>query len=270
MDTAPLAPIFQASGPFASALVDVSRDSENAEQEHELRVRTACEALADQGADEATVSAVRDRLGEVVDRPAPVGRFVVAAGGSVLLDELVGVRVDQPLASSGPLPDLGAWVQHRDSTLTFVLAVVDHLGGDVGVYHSDVPEPVDETTVEGESHHAHKVPVGGWSALRYQHVTENVWRKNAEEVADEVLARITDGIPVVLLAGDPQSRPMVRDKLSDSEATVVELESGTRAEDGGDEAMQQAIREALLQQLLERRLALSHELKDRLGRDHAV
>ena len=63
---------------------------------------------------------------------------------------------------------------------------------------------------------------------------------------------------------------MVLDKLADGQATVVELESGTRAEDGGDEAMQQAIREALLQQLVERRLALSHELKDRLGRDHAV
>ena len=43
-------------------MVDVSRDSENADQEHEPRVRTACESLADQGADEATVAAVHDRL----------------------------------------------------------------------------------------------------------------------------------------------------------------------------------------------------------------
>ena len=270
METAPLSEIFQSSGPFATALVDVSHDSENAEHEHELRVRTVCESLAEQGAEAGTVDVVRERLSATAERAAPVGRLLVTAGDKVLLDELLGARIDQPLASYGPLPDLSPWIQHRDSTLTFVLAVVDHVGGDVAVYDSDVPEPTDETSVEGETQHAHKVPVGGWSALRYQHVTENVWRQNAGEVADEVLARLEEGIDLVLLAGDPQSRPMVLDKLANNSATVVELESGTRAEDGGDEAMQQAIREALMQQLVERRLALSHELKDRLGRDHAV
>lgn len=269
MQTAALADVYAAPGPFATAFLDVSHDSENGDREHELRVRAACESLTAQGADETVVSAVQARLGELVSRSAPVSRLVVANRLGVLFDDLAGTRVDQPLATWGPLPDLGAWLAHKDSVSTFVLALVDHEGGDVAVYDSDVPEPEEESTRGGETHRAHKVPTGGWSALRYQHVTENVWARNAQDVAEQVNTHVLEGAQLVLLAGDPQSRPIVRDAL-DQHAIVVELETGTRAEDGGDEALQQAIREALLEQTVQRRLSINHELKDRLGRDHAV
>jgi release factor family 2 len=87
----------------------------------------------------------------------------------------------------GPLPDLSGWVRHRDSVVEFVLAVVDHEGGDVAAYDSDVPDPHEQSTVGGETLHVHHVPVGGWSALRYHHVTENVWAQNAKAVADQVM-----------------------------------------------------------------------------------
>jgi Bacterial archaeo-eukaryotic release factor family 2 len=271
METAPLSDVFNSPGPFATVLVDVSPDNENAEQEHELRVRSAVDALTEQGADESVVSQVRQRLEELVHRPAPVARVVVANAQGVLLDEVAGFRVERPVASYGPLPDLAQWVEHRDAVTTFVLALVDHEGGDVAVYDSDVPEPEEETQAGGETHHVHKVPVGGWSALRYQHVTDNVWIRNGKDVAAKVREHVDNGIGLVLLAGDPQSLGIVRDELADVQgATVVELESGTRNEDGGDEAQQQAIREALMAQAVERRLGFSHELKDRLGQDRAV
>jgi hypothetical protein len=270
MDTATLSSLFQAPGPFATVLVDVSRDDENAAHAHELRVRTACEELAGQGADDAVVKAVEERLGDLVNRPAPVGRLVVANADGVLLDDAAGVRIDQPVATWGPLPDLGRWLEHKDGVTTFVLAVVDHEGGDVAVYDSDVPQPEAETSAGGETLHVHKVPAGGWSALRFQHVTENVWSRNAAEVADQINTHLRAGHDLVLITGDPQSVPRVRERLEDTEVTVVELDSGRRSEDGGDEAMQQAIREALMEQTVQRRLALTHELKDRLGRDHAV
>lgn len=177
MDTTTLSSVFSARGPFATVLLDVSHDSENAEQEHELRVRAACDDLAAQGAHESLVETVRERVAEKVTRPAPVARLVVANDDGILYDEVAGFRVDQPVRA---------------------------------------------------------------------------------------------GADLVLLAGDPQSRPLVRERLSGGTATVVELESGTRAEDGGDEAMQQAIREALLEQVVQQRVALTHELKDRLGRENAA
>jgi hypothetical protein len=270
MNTGRLSTLYDASGPFATVLLDVSHDSENGEHEHELRVRAAIEELSDRGAPETLLEDVSARLGELVKEPAPVSRLVVATTSGVLLDEVSHVRVDQPVVTWGPLPDLARWAEHQDTLTQFLLAIVDHEGGDVAVYDSDVPDPQEETSVGGETHHAHKVPVGGWSALRYQHVTENVWARNAEAVADEVLSHVRSGIRLVLLAGDPQSLPTVLARLEDTPATVVQLDTGTRNEDGGDEALQQAIREALMAHVVSRRLEDAHTLRDRLGRGEAV
>jgi Bacterial archaeo-eukaryotic release factor family 2 len=270
MKTTRLSTLYQASGPFATVMLDVSHDNENGEHEHELRVRAAAEDLAQQGAPDSVVSEVTARLGELVDDAAPVGRIVVANESGVLFDDRVHARVDQPLVCWSPLPDLARWVEHQDAVTPFVLAIVDHEGGDVSAYSSDVPEPDEQESVKGETNRVHKVPVGGWSALRYQHVTENVWARNAEAVADEVVGHIRDGYRLVLLAGDPQSRPTVLARLEETPATVVELDTGTRAADGGDEALQQAVREALMDQVVTRRVESAHALRDRLGADNAV
>jgi hypothetical protein len=270
MKTAMLTDLYANQGPFATVMLDVSHDTENGEHEHELRVRATREALTEQGAPGEVVEQVAERLGQLVGQPAPVARTVVASPGGILLDEINHFRVDTPVARWSPLPDLTRWIERQDALTPFVLAVVDHEGGDVAVYHSDVPEPAEQASVGEPSHREHKVPTGGWSALRYQHVTENVWARNAEAVADRIVHHVRDGYRLVLLAGDPQSLPVVRARLKDSPATVVELGTGTRARDGGDEALQQAIREALLEHAVARRLELAHEVKDRLGAGAAV
>jgi hypothetical protein len=270
MDTSTLQTTFQSSGPFATVLVDVGHETENGAHEHELRVRAACDQLRAQGADEAVVEAVAGRLGEQVEQRSPVARLVVANADGVVLDEVAGVQVDQPVATWAPLPDLVQWISHRDAAVTFVLALVDHEGGDVALYDSDVPEPEEEAFVGGEERFVHKVPAGGWSALAYQHNTENVWARNADAVVDEVVGHLRRGHRLVLLAGDPQSRGIVRDKLADTEAEVVELESGTRAQDGGDEALAQAIREALMEHVVGRRVTVVHELRERLGQQQGA
>ncbi|MGY2702960.1 MULTISPECIES: baeRF2 domain-containing protein [unclassified Nocardioides] len=266
MDTSTLSELFQSSGPFATAFVDVGHENENGEHEHELRVRAACEQLRDQGADDKVVALVAERLGELPAQPSPVARVVVANADGVGYDELASTRVDVPTATWAPLPDLARWIEHRDSAVTFVLALVDHEGGDVALYSSDVPAAEEEASVGGEERFVHQVPVGGWSALRYQRNTENVWARNAEAVVDEVVGHVRRGHRLVLLAGDPQSRGLVRDKLAGTEAELVELETGSRADDGGDDAQAQAVREALLEQVVTRRLGRVHELRERLGR----
>lgn len=266
MDTSSLRPAVESSGPFATALVDVARDSENGAHEHELRVRAGTDALSEQGAPAELVEQVRERLAEPLSRPSPLARLVVAGADGVVLDETASFRADRPVATYDPLPDLAAWVGHRDSSVEFVLALVDHEGGDVALHDSDVPEPTEESSVGGaDLEFVHKVPTGGWSALRYQHTTDNVWAENARAVVDEVLRHVRRGHRLVLLGGDPQSRGLVRDGLAGTEAELVELESGTRNDDGGDEALQQAVREALLGVVVERRLALTRELAQEVG-----
>ena len=271
MQTTQLSSVYSATGPFASVTTDVSHDTENGEHEHQLRVRSACETLTNLGADQAVVDLVSERLGELVKEPSPVARTVVAtAADGIVLDEVTHARVDRPTVAWGPLPDLSGWVRHQDSVVEFVLALVDHEGGDVAVYDSDVPDPHEQSTVGGETLHVHHVPVGGWSALRYQHVTENVWAHNAKAVADEIMHHVRNGQKLVLLAGDPQSRPVVLESLADAPATVVEVASGTRSADGGDEALQQSIREALMEHVVARRLEIIDALKDRLGQAGAA
>lgn len=269
MHTTDLSPLLQTPGPYATVFVDVSHDSENGAHEHELRVREACDQLAAQGADTSVIDQVAERLSEPVDRPSPVARLLVATAAGIAYDELASTQVDRPVATWDSLPDLGAWVTHRDASVDFVLALVDHEGGDVTVHDSDVPEPELEIRAGGEVEFIHKVPTGGWSALRYQHNVDNVWQRNADAVVDEITRLVRQGHRLVLLAGDPQSVGMVRDGLGDgagAQATLVELPTGTRSEDGGDEALQQAVSEALLHHVVQRRTALVHRFKEAQGR----
>ncbi|HEU4946784.1 MAG TPA: Vms1/Ankzf1 family peptidyl-tRNA hydrolase [Kribbella sp.] len=266
MDISRLAPLFQAEGPFASVTLDVSRASETAAQARNLRLRSATEELGRLGADREVIDQVAARLSERVDEPAPVARTVVATAADVQLDELVHQHIDQSIVGWGALPDITGWLELASRNIPFVLALVDHVGGDVAVYRSDVPQALEESSAGGETEFVHKVPSGGWSALRYQHVTENVWSRNAEAVADEVESRIREGNRLILLAGDPRSKGEVARRLETSPATVVELESGSRSEDSGGDALQHAIRQALLEHSVARQQELAHTLQDRLGR----
>src|SRR3954462_8079870 len=95
MDVSFLAPVFAATGPFATACADVTHTTENAGTELELRVRAVAERLTEQGAPEAVVEAVRSRLLEGNDGGSAgtaKGRAVGGApDGSVVLDPaLVG------------------------------------------------------------------------------------------------------------------------------------------------------------------------------------
>ena len=270
MDTAVLTPVYRSAGPFATVLADVGHESEDGAHAHELRVREACDRLRDQGADDAVVDLVAARLGEVVSEPAPVMRLVVAGPEGVAYDEVAHARVDRPVATWGPLPDLVRWIEQRDATVSFVLVLADHEGGDVAVYASDLPAPEDSESITGSTENVHQKGADDWGALKFQHRTENVWKHNAVEVAEHVMSRVRAGTRLVLLGGDPRSRSLVRERLNESEAEVVELDHVSRAEDGGEDALREAIRAALLDQVVRRRLDRVHQLRERLGRGEAV
>src|SRR4051794_11299476 len=98
--------LFQDPGPFASAYVDLSMDSEDGRDLVELNVRRACDTVTDAGAPEAVVDAMRTALSVVPEGPAPQSRFVVATERGVLLDEVTRTRRDETSAAWSPLPDV--------------------------------------------------------------------------------------------------------------------------------------------------------------------
>jgi hypothetical protein len=72
------------------------------------------------------------------------------------------------------------------------------------------------------------------------------------------------------VAGDPQARPRLIEALGNVSATIVEIDHGSRSEDGGEEALQADLQETLREQVLVRTLAELHELRDRLGQGTRV
>lgn len=270
MQTARIAHLYDDPGPFASVLVDVSRDHEDAAHEVELRAREVREQLSEQGAPDQVAVAVADRLVTNPHQPAPLSRLVVATERGVLLDETMHERTSRPQAVWAPLPDLHRWIAAQDGSLPFVLAVVDHEGGDVGLFRSELANADEQAAAGGGTEAAHEEDASGRSHQRYQNVTETIWHRNAEAVVDQVLSHVRAGVETVLIAGEPRSRSDVETMLESTPADVVQLETGSRAADGGGEALWGAVHDALVATVAGRRLQVAHELRDRLGTGRSV
>jgi hypothetical protein len=271
MKTDSLASIYSDPGPFASAYLEVSRDQEQGDRIVELGVRAVGEELAEQGAPLEVVSDVQERLLRSTGQPAPISRCVVASERGVLFDELTRSHHTQPVATWGPLPDLVAWLRDKSRQIPFVLALVDHEGGDITTYSADDMEPEREASVGEPSKYEHKVRGGGWSHLNWQRSAETIWAKNAAEVAAEIERQVRNGPQLVILAGDVRSRGQVIADLPDTiAADVVVLDRAGRPVDGGDDALAKDVESALRDVVVSRQLKLVHELKERMGRGQSM
>jgi hypothetical protein len=135
MDVSFLQPIFAATGPFATVCADVTHTTENADTELDLRVRAISEKLTQEGAPDAVVEVVRGRLLEGNDGGEAGtlrGRaLVVAADGSVVLDQAL---VDAPLreiAEWSPQPDLTPVLRQLPGRVPHIVVVTDRVGADI-------------------------------------------------------------------------------------------------------------------------------------------
>jgi hypothetical protein len=266
-----LAAIYADPGPFASAYLEVSRDQEQGNRVVELAVRAVSDELAAQGAPSEVVSAVAERLGQSTGQPAPISRCVVATERGVLLDELTRSHHAQRVAAWAPLPDVAVWLRDASQQVPFILALVDHEGGDVTTYSADDMAPEREASVGEPSKYEHKVRGGGWAHLKMQHTAENVWAQNAVEVAAEIERQIRTGPDLVILAGDEHSRSLVTDHLPDTlSAEVRVLDRSGRPVDGGDDALAADVESVLRDVVVARQLRMVHELKERMGRGESV
>ena len=271
MKSEPLASIYADPGPFASAYLEVSRDQEQGNRVVELAVRAVSDELATQGAPAEVLKAVEERLGQSTGQPAPISRCVVATERGVLFDELTRSHHAQSVATWGPLPDLAAWLRDASQQVPFVLALVDHEGGDITTYSADEMGPEREASVGEPSKYEHKVRGGGWSHLKWQRSAETVWARNAAEAAAEIERQVRTGPDLVILAGDEHSRSLVTEQLPDTiSAEVRILDRSGRPVDGGDDALAADVESVLRDVVVARQLKMVHELKERMGRGESV
>ena len=264
-------PVFDAEGPFTTVRCDVSRHTEHSAHDIEVRWESLVKELDAEGAPPEDVAAAGDRLLADTHAVGSWERTVVVCGGEVLMDDLRPARQeDLAVATHGLLPDLADWAAEASDRLPFVLAVIDREGADVSAYDGWHGE-AEMRDVEGETHHLHKVPGGGWSHRRYQQTTEDAWHANASEVAEEVVGLVKAHRPrVVLLSGEPGMRADVAEQVAatlpvDSPTAVHQLESGARSEGASTEALWTEVRAVLDAE----RVADEQRLVERVARARA-
>jgi hypothetical protein len=234
MDVSFLEPVFTASGPYATVCADVTHTTENADQELELRVRSVAEQLQQQGAPEVVVEAVRSRLlegNEGGDAGTLRGRsVVVAADGTVVLDEVLADVPRDPVVAWSPQPQLLPVLRQLAGRVPHVVVITDRTGADVSVA-SLAGRPEKEEAIQGDTFHMRKVKVGGWAHNTYMHTAENQWEENVGLVADEI-SSLARRLPLrfVLVAGDVRARQILSDKVEKAWSDlVVTMEEGGRA-----------------------------------------
>ena len=226
MDVSFLEPVFTASGPYATVCADVTHTTENADTEVELRVRALAEQLTEQGAPEDVVEAVRSRLleanegGEVATLRGRA--IVVAADGSVVLDQPLVDSPRQEIAEWSPTPDLLPILRQLPGRVPHIVVVTDRVGADISVA-TLVGKPEIEDEVEGDSFQIRKFQGGGWAHHRYQH--------NADNVAERIASLVRRLHPAfVLVAGDIRARQILTDRASDLWSDlIVSMDEGGRA-----------------------------------------
>ena len=248
-------------GPFATAYADVSRVAAAGDDEVALTARAAHAALVEAGAPAAVATSVQEALGASTHEGGEVARVVVASAQGVVFSALVRGRRPQPTTSWGALPDLGPWLADATLVVPFVLARVDHAGGDVSTYGDGATGPLrDVAEAGGDSSFLHKT-----GADSHEHSVEEEWKRSADDVAAEIARQVTAGPSLVLIGGEPDAVSEVKAKLSHLEAEVVELSGGRRHADGGTEAFDEEITGALRGHVVAANLDVLAQLKQRLG-----
>ncbi|GAA4378886.1 hypothetical protein [Paeniglutamicibacter cryotolerans] len=227
------ASLYRRDGAWCTALVDVSLGTTAAREAVDQLPDTVSRLLTSQQAGPSDIAALAGALVPAEGYSSPVARFVAVNNGEVVVDEIIsGIAVGAPEVDCGPFPNLVPLARARGGQFPYVVAEVGRDGGEIRLHHSGYEGWTEERKVAGdadEAHHAKKVP-GRYSEAANQANTEEVWRRNAEEIAVQIdeLAR-ENYARLIVLAGDVKARELVGSRLAEANrANVRVLDQHTR------------------------------------------
>ncbi|WP_306187424.1 hypothetical protein [Streptomyces sp. MK5] len=240
-----LEPLYKQPGPFASVYLDTSRDAaiEDPDAAIQLRWRHLRDALASEGADRDSLTAVAGTVGSDTDVPGTHGQAVFTAHGRLaLLDELPAPPA-RDIAHFGTLPDTMPLIVQRAPGIPY-LAVHVHYGG----RHST--EATGAVRIEAEA--------GMWPLTKVvpghrldEEIPVTDWMRAAGEVGRELAghARRID-VEAVVVAGDVWARGiLVRRLPAGLRGQVVTVEGAGESQPG------RALLERKLDELFRGRMA---------------
>lgn len=259
--------IYSHSGPFVTLHMDVSRNTEDAPQQMDARWTTASRELENAGVDKALIDQIGERMHEQTDVPGEARRTIVAADGQIVFDDVrAGHTIWPETTTVGPLPDLSGWLHQVDGQMPFVLVTADREGADIDFYRAMSKPDAAHQEVHGDTLHITKVPQGDWAQKQFQQRAENVWHKNAREVADAVRTACAEHRPrVVVLAGDERARADIVDELQGLQCDVEQVTAGGRAAGSSAEALWDEVRQVLARVEAHDQQAVTDRLMEKTG-----
>ncbi|MGW3951240.1 baeRF2 domain-containing protein [Streptomyces sp. NPDC004752] len=164
-----LEPLYKQPGPYASVYLDTSRDAaiDDPDAAIELRRRHLRDALAAEGADQDSITAVADIVGSDTEIPGTHGQAVFAAHGHLALSDELPAPPPRDTAHFGTLPDtMPLIVQHAPGIPYLVIYVRysgRHATDAVGTVRIDAEAGTWPLTRVTPGHRFHEeIPVTDW------------------------------------------------------------------------------------------------------------
>ncbi|GEN79400.1 baeRF2 domain-containing protein [Actinotalea fermentans] len=274
-----LKPLLHHDGPLTTVCLDVTRgDESSGDREVRSRWNGMRRSLEQAGAPLQTIAAIEDVVLRPTHVSGPHGRYVVAAQGRVLWEQVLPEPPARDEAFHDGAPSLVPAVAGLAESVRYLLVEVDRLGADLRwpgqAADADAQEDVGRVEhVEGGHDVLHKFGGGGWSHQRFQARVQDSWERNAEAVAVELDRVVAERRPeLVLITGDVRALPLVRAAVGRAAGELlVEVPGGSRADGVKEDVFAQRVGEVLEQYRARRREAVVDRLREALGRgDGAV
>jgi hypothetical protein len=270
--------LYKHPGPFATAYLDGSRNTEQGQHEVDLRWRALRAELAQAGADK-TVLAAMDSV-QNSDRPVAGrhGHLVVANADGVLLDETTEMPPLRGYASWAPLPHLLPFLARRAEVPPHVVVIADRTGANVYVnagYTEIKLSQAKPESVDSEEFPIRKTGRDVWSERHFQNRVDNNWAENAENVAAAVNQHVHEvAAQLVLVAGEVRARALLMDALAEKlhpGIDITETAAGGKGDGSALERIQQAVHDALLRLRWRHRRTVLDKLRQGVSRgDYGV
>jgi hypothetical protein len=246
---AELAEFYRTPGPWSSIHLEMGWEVPDASRALELRWRALRERLDDQGAPRRHLETVDDLLNATAQPGGTACRHLVI-GDEVAVDRTI--RHDAPCASEArysEVPSVAAVVEADAREAPYLVVEAARDGATISAYRAD-GTPVLEDEVVGETANLTKVRGGGWAHRRFQHTTEEVWRRNAKVVLEDV-ERVLRQLParLLVLSGDVRAREKMKAQLTDELGSLmIEVDRHTKPEGADDHTVSSALAEVLAEQ----------------------
>ena len=262
-DLSDFAKVLEAEGPFLTVMLDTTSNVENASQRSQSAWKSLRADLADEG--------VPDQILEAVDEIVPTAHeggdttgVIANAKNGVLYTDHWFERLSQSHASYDSLPRLAPLIVWRQANLPYVVVLTDREGADIEAY---VPDGKDiDVEVKGKTYPIRKVSAGGWSMSRYQQRAENLWDKNARQVADEVTRVVSElDAPLLIVTGDVRAVELLREHLPKETAALLKEIDGGRKADGSADSMTEDVRRLVQTAAAEATVAVLQKFREERG-----